>query len=1128
MTRETPILKSKIRPPVRSKSIGRTGLHSLSETILDKRLTTVTAGAGYGKTTLIAQALKGLDDRLIWYRLDSSDEDLSTFLSYLATGIRKIFPNFSSNDALDRLQESVGDNGGETYIRWMLAELENYLNTELVLVFDNFHWVQGSDTIKKVLNFFLRYAPSALHVVLISRRSIPLSLSRLKAQQQLLELTSTDLVFSREETALLCSEIFQVHWDRDLLDRMHDLTEGWISGLALFHHAFHDLSRDDVLEFLDQSHSLPDSVSDYLEEEVFSPLVSEVKDFLLQTSILTRLRASFCDKWLEIDASQRILTHLAKNHLFLEKDGVEGGGYVYHNLFRIFLHKKLATLSSPETIVDLHRKAAVLFEGIDEIEEALTHFLVVADFKDIVGLLNTAGMRLFQEGKYEILKACLDKTPQKYIDDFPWVQCLYGKLHGVYANHAAATQSYGRALVIFEQQGDREGVNLCQIEIALNYFLAGQFTEAAQVLEKLLLQPSISDELRIEALGYLIYITTHLRHKDSWTHFYAITRSVLEGLDSATLSNRLKVWLDTHRGYACIAIGDYQKALELGRSVEWHAQQLDERYDFFGHYALLASACYFLQRFEEGLAYARKGLANLAQENPKKDLAAPTRQPARSTPAGVRDRGWQDTALPTMLLQAARNAFGLGQTEESIAYAKQSITLFRSIGVKWGQAMGLSMLCTAYAHQGDTVLAEQSALSGMRLLKGLDLPLTKGALMGNLAVALMMAKRFEEALPLIRDAEKAFTPIGMSYWIDLWLAMYHWHQDRERGRAEFLAVLSFCAEKQNYSIVAERHWIVPFLVDTYARGHLRNYIFNMLRKIGSDAILDLKQLLRDSRDAALKRVVHGLLRDLPKPDPPGLKIYLLGRFRVFVGDQKVHADKWGNQKVRSLFQYLAYSWTQGYVNRDVLIEMLWPDQDPTKTMNRFHVTMTTLRRVLETDLPDGAPSSYISRVGDTYRIELGKEGWVDMHAFADDLTRASQEKDPHRAVRHSLDAVATYTGDLLAEAPFCEWCRDIRRNLRKKYLDALETIITYYETLREFEKSIVYTEKYLSLDKTAEKMYRKLMGYYAKTDNPIQIASTLERCRENLRIELDCPIEPQTEELARQLLGAENYRAVLK
>ena len=119
------------------------------------------------------------------------------------------------------------------------------------------------------------------------------------------------------------------------------------------------------------------------------------------------------------------------------------------------------------------------------------------------------------------------------------------------------------------------------------------------------------------------------------------------------------------------------------------------------------------------------------------------------------------------------------------------------------------------------------------------------------------------------------------------------------------------------------------------------------------------------------------------------------------------------------------------------------------------------------------------------------------------------------------------TGDLLAEAPFCEWCRETRQSLRKKYLETLENIIAYYITLSEYKKCIIYTEKYLSMDTTTEKLYRKLMGYYAKTDNPIQVAATLKRCREKVQIELDCPIEPQTEELARQLLDAENYRTIL-
>ncbi len=195
MIHETAILKSKLCCPPRFESIRRCGRRSFAETILDKRLTTVTAGAGYGKITLIAQALNGVDARLLWYRLDADDGELSTILSYLVTGVREIFPDFGGAVTIDRLGESSDTAEGEASLRWLLAELESCLEGDLVIVLDDFHRVQACAAIKEALNFFLRFAASALHVILISRASIPLALSRLKAQRQLLEITSADLVF---------------------------------------------------------------------------------------------------------------------------------------------------------------------------------------------------------------------------------------------------------------------------------------------------------------------------------------------------------------------------------------------------------------------------------------------------------------------------------------------------------------------------------------------------------------------------------------------------------------------------------------------------------------------------------------------------------------------------------------------------------------------------------------------------------------------------------------------------------------------------------------------------------------------------------------------------------------------
>ena len=1121
MFHQTPILESKLCFPDRSRSIQRSIGRSLAKSILEKRLTTISAGPGYGKTTLAVQALKQMKARIIWLRLDKADRNLVTFLTCLVRAIQKVFPEFNppaAEDCQSRLPDQAED---ETYFRQLLAELEAHFDQDLVLVLDECHWVQGSGSVHAALTFFLRHASSAFHMVLISRASIPLPISRLKAQRQVLEITSIDLAFSREEAALLFTACFQAGWDSDLIERIWELSQGWVSGLILFHYAFHDFSMGDIGNFLGRPDPLPPSIADYLEEEVFSPLAPEFKNFLVRTSILACLQADFCDEFLGINDSESMLGHLSSFHMVIHQGSQDMGGYVYHRLFGLFLQKKLLALSSTETIAGLHRKAAGLYQGKGRIENALEHFLAAADYEEVACLLNTDGRRLFQEGKCEVLKTCLDTLPDAYIDDLPWVLCLYGKVQGVCGLPAEATQVYDRALAKFTQQDEPEGICLCRIETALNHYFAGQFTEAAQGLEDLLARPAISDELRIEALGYLIFMTTQFRHKDSWHRYYETCRSALAYLDSVTLSSRQNIWLDIYRGHAYLATGDNEKALEIGRSIEWRVRQQKGPDDFYGHYVLAASACNARGRYSEGMAYARKGLAGLANNNSKLSFSVPAWQPVRLTPSGIRDRGRQDTTLPFMLLQAARSAFGLGKSEEAIAYARQSTDLFRAMGVRWGQALGMNALCTAYARNGDMVLAEQSALSGLSLLGGLDLPRTTGTLAGNLATILMMGERYEEALPLIRMSKSAFAPFGLDHWADLWLAMYHWHKDEEKGRAQFLSVLTAQAEKKKFNFALERHWIVPYLVDLYARGHLRDYIFNTLKIIGSDAILDLKKLLRQTRDASLKRAASELLWNLPNPDPPGLKIILLGRFRVFVDDREIRAGKWGNQKVRSLFQYLAYSRVRGYVNRDVLIEMLWPDQDPGKTLNRFHVTMTALRRVLEPDLPDGAPSSYIARVGDTYRIRLGREGSVDMEIFIDETARADREEDPYQAYCHSMKAVSVYEGDLLTEAPFCEWCGQTRQNLQNRYLHALETIIAYYQRQADFENCIIYAEKYLYTDRTAEKMYRDLMGFYAGTGNLPQVASTLNRCRESLHRELDLPVEPETEALARRLLSRE-------
>jgi DNA-binding SARP family transcriptional activator len=258
--------------------------------------------------------------------------------------------------------------------------------------------------------------------------------------------------------------------------------------------------------------------------------------------------------------------------------------------------------------------------------------------------------------------------------------------------------------------------------------------------------------------------------------------------------------------------------------------------------------------------------------------------------------------------------------------------------------------------------------------------------------------------------------------------------------------------------------------------------------------------------------------EMPKPAPRGLKIHLLGKFKLFVGDQEISAKRWKSRKARTLFQFLLYSRSRGYVNKEVLMELLWPEEDPQKTAKRLHVALASLRKTLQPDLERGTPSSYISRDNDSYTIDVGEEGWVDIENFVKELHLARQEKDLGKSIAHYLNAELIYKGDFLEEDPYSDWCIEAREGFKSEYLQLLGEIIEYYDGRRDYKQCIKYANKYLKFDKYAEDIYQLLMTYYANTGNKAMVVKTFENCSDILENDLNCPISNETKKLYQKLI----------
>jgi DNA-binding SARP family transcriptional activator/tetratricopeptide (TPR) repeat protein len=257
--------------------------------------------------------------------------------------------------------------------------------------------------------------------------------------------------------------------------------------------------------------------------------------------------------------------------------------------------------------------------------------------------------------------------------------------------------------------------------------------------------------------------------------------------------------------------------------------------------------------------------------------------------------------------------------------------------------------------------------------------------------------------------------------------------------------------------------------------------------------------------------------EIPKLQTPFLKVYLFGKFRVFLGDREIYDNRWKSKKAQMIFKYLLYHRSKGYLKKDVLMELLWPEDDPVKTAKRFHVALASLRKTLEPEITRGTPSSYISRSGDAYCIDIGDEGYVDIDNFKKELKLAKKTKDSEELIDHLLKAEAIYRGDFLEEDLYVQWCDEEREGFKEKYLQLLEEIIKYYHVKKDYKKCIYYANKYLKTDIYAESIYQLLMIYYSRIGNNAMVNKIFKKCKDNIIKGLDCPVSKETEKLYLEL-----------
>jgi DNA-binding SARP family transcriptional activator len=250
----------------------------------------------------------------------------------------------------------------------------------------------------------------------------------------------------------------------------------------------------------------------------------------------------------------------------------------------------------------------------------------------------------------------------------------------------------------------------------------------------------------------------------------------------------------------------------------------------------------------------------------------------------------------------------------------------------------------------------------------------------------------------------------------------------------------------------------------------------------------------------------------------GIRIHLLGHFKIKIHGQDRSMDDLKNAKALMMIKYLAAMHNHGFVHRDEIIELLWPEQDFNKTRKRFNVAVSAIRKFFEPYIKRGQPSAHLKKQGVSFKLDPGYGGGIDVHEFMEQIRLGNRCNDPARTIHYYITAKALYTGPFLIEDPYTQWCCDERRNLQHQYLSVLWKIICYFDETKDHAKGIFYADQYLNVDDSAEHVYQKLMHFHALAGNRSEIKKVFDRCKRIVADSLDCPLHPQTIDVYHSLL----------
>jgi len=1066
---DTKFITKVLVPRRREDVLRRQRLIDLLHEHLHLRLQTISAPAGYGKTTLLVDFASDLEIPVCWHSLDTSDQDPRLLFEGILATIRFRFPGFGqqtqsrllmTEDVVTELNHLIGTLTGEIY-----AAIPDYF----VLVFEDYHFVQDSDAARQVLNLFVNRAPDNCHIIISSRIDIEMpSVAALTFQRRAASLGTAHLSFTTTEVKELLAAQYGLNLSDEQAAKLSAETEGWIAGILLS--AYGKCAGS-------PSGSAPtptrQDIFQYLASEVYERQPPEIKRFLLASSTLNQMEPTMCDRLLGAANSQKLLRSIEKRNLFTSRVDGEKTWYRYHRIFNEFLQAKLLK-EDPKRFMLLHCRAASLFKQDQQWNETITHFLTARKYDECLRVIKDVGDDFLKSGKWVSVSKWIEALPRDMRLSDP-------------------------ALVLFHAQ---------------SLIHVGQVYEAAQLLTGLLQQLTGEEDW--------LYAAKAL----SWRGAaFRLTGRLADAKRDIQAAIHL---LEPHHGPAEV-LGDAYRRLGDIHAEQGHLRlALRHQRRALEHYSSLVDVGVIsIAQNSLGIIYRRLG--DFTKANVHFEYAREGWQKVKNYGAlamtlnniGIiyRCKGQYDLALETLRLgleRARESAYrrteacliiNIGDVLRDLELYQDSLTAYQE-----GLELAREVMEPSYVTYATAGIAETYRLLGapdkaeVMLKEAISQAEEQGQ---TYAVPLFATQlgiieyergQHEMATIILRDVCERLKVIGDKEALAkayFHLAQVSFLSKKYEAALDLLEKVSRLVDELRYEdfLAVEGKNLVP-LIQYAASKH-----------IGYNRFARIMEKIRRHRDGKGRVLAPGVLAVPSLPAKPDVEAHAFGESLVLLNGRQVSEAEWRSNRAKEIFFFvLRYSTGQ---TKEQIITALWPDLSPAKGTSNFHINLYRARRALY-------PRTFVLEQG-RYKLNLDINIWFDVAEF-ESLLKQTQDLPLDSATRETnLErAIQLYRGAFMEEF-YTEWVEMYRRELEDTYLKALSLLAGFQIQNGRYSKAISLLEKFIAVDPYQEEVYCQMIECHLAAVDTVSALRVYNRCLDAITGETDFVPSTRLQDLRRHI-----------